>query len=326
MTVGSSEILTGAGLPEEEVAIWRRGERVEFGSFPASVRAVSEYLSRGEALVARLPGRPARSEAEAAAAAAIADDLNAARVAFLRGHAEELYSALTGDLTRAVRVDELVYGAAERFPGLVPTRAAVDAEELERQAGRQGGRSRSPRDLLVAHVLASPAAALHLVHAMLRPAARGARAPIESFRATGRGRPRPGAGRAARAGRPARAAQPTPAERRGRRHARPDRGGRGPDPARPRRSRSASCAAGWWTTRATPATHLRRGAEPHAPLPRAALVPVLPHARPRLREQALPRPQRRPSTGRTSPRTPPRSCGSRPWRPTRSAAPASCCT
>ncbi len=182
MTVAPPEILTGAGLPEEEVAIWRRAERVEFGSFPASVRAVSEYLTRGQALAARLPERPARSEAEAAAAAAIADALNAARVSFLRGHAEELYSALTGNLTRAVRVDDLLYDAAERFPGLVPSRAEVDAELERKLADKEG--VEIAQGLLVAHVLASRRCGLHLVHAMLRPTPEALER-LEDFRATG---------------------------------------------------------------------------------------------------------------------------------------------
>jgi len=182
MTAAPPEILTGAGLPEEEVAIWRRAERVEFGSFPASLRAVSEYLSLGEALVARLPERPARSEGEQAAAAAIADALNAARASFLRGHAEEVYSALTGNLTRAVRVEELLYDAAERFPGLVPTRATVDAELQRKLADKEG--VEIAQGLLVSHVLASRRCGLHLVHAMLRPTPEALER-LEDFRSSG---------------------------------------------------------------------------------------------------------------------------------------------
>jgi (3,5-dihydroxyphenyl)acetyl-CoA 1,2-dioxygenase len=182
MAVVSTDILTGIGLPEEDVAAWSRAERVEFGSFPASARALSEYLTRGEALVARLPEKPARSEAESAAVALIADALNDARVVFLRGHAEELYSALTGDLKRFVRADELVYDAAERFPGLVPTRAAVDAELERKLADKEG--VEIAQGLMLSHVLASQRCGLHLVHAMLRPTA-AALERIDDFRRTG---------------------------------------------------------------------------------------------------------------------------------------------
>ena len=67
MTVAPPEILTGAGLPEEEVATWRRGERVEFGSFPASVRAASEYLRAARRWPRACPSDRPEAEAEAAA-------------------------------------------------------------------------------------------------------------------------------------------------------------------------------------------------------------------------------------------------------------------
>ena len=38
-----------------------------------------------------------------------------------------IYAALTSQFQRPLRVAELVYEAAERFGGLVPTRAEIDA-------------------------------------------------------------------------------------------------------------------------------------------------------------------------------------------------------
>ena len=46
----------------------------------------------------------------------------------MRAHTDDVYAALTDDLRRAVRDEELVYAAAERFPGTVPSREAVAAE------------------------------------------------------------------------------------------------------------------------------------------------------------------------------------------------------
>ena len=90
-----------------------------------------------------------------------------ARERYLRENAEELYAALTDDYATALRLDELVYRAAERIPGLVPTRAEVDAE-AEHLQGEKGG-AEIAQGLLIAHVLASPRAGSHLVWAMLRP-------------------------------------------------------------------------------------------------------------------------------------------------------------
>ena len=92
-----------------------------------------------------------------------------ARERFLREHADELYAALTDDLATPLRLDELVYLAAERFPGLVPTRAEVEAERERLQSDKEG--AEIAQGLLLAHVLASPRAGAHLVWAMLRPTA-----------------------------------------------------------------------------------------------------------------------------------------------------------
>ena len=90
-----------------------------------------------------------------------------ARERFLRENAEELYTVLTDDYATALRLDELVYRAAERFPGLVPTRAEVEAEAEHLQGEKEG--AEIAQGLLIAHVLASPRAGSHLVWAMLRP-------------------------------------------------------------------------------------------------------------------------------------------------------------
>jgi (3,5-dihydroxyphenyl)acetyl-CoA 1,2-dioxygenase len=92
-----------------------------------------------------------------------------ARERFLREHAEELYAALTDDFVTPLRLDELVYLAAERFPGLVPKRAEVEAEREHLQGDKDG--AEIAQGLLIAHVLASPRAGAHLVWAMLRPTA-----------------------------------------------------------------------------------------------------------------------------------------------------------
>src|SRR3954453_9437221 len=43
--------------------------------------------------------------------------------ALFRRHATAIYDALTDNCSKALRVNEIVYGAAERFPDLLPTRA-----------------------------------------------------------------------------------------------------------------------------------------------------------------------------------------------------------
>jgi len=105
------------------------------------------------------------------------------REAFLRAHAEEVYAELTGGLSEAVRVEELVVRAADRYPGLVPSREDMAGERARRQAEKRGLEIEQGRFL--SHLLASERAGRHLVHAMLLPRP-DALARLGDFRATGR--------------------------------------------------------------------------------------------------------------------------------------------
>ena len=96
--------------------------------------------------------------------------------------AVDAYETITGGMTRFVRVEDLVYEAAERFPGLVPTRAEVSAD-AERKLGAKEGVELS-QGLFLSQVLASPRAGSHLVHAMLRPTPEALER-LDDFRSTG---------------------------------------------------------------------------------------------------------------------------------------------
>jgi thioesterase DpgC len=109
-------------------------------------------------------------------------DADAARIAFLRVHAEAVYAALTDDRSCALRDDELVWAAAERFPGLVPTREEVAAER-ERPLPEKAG-IEIAQGLFLSFVLASPRCGAHLVWSMLRPTTTALER-LDEFRATG---------------------------------------------------------------------------------------------------------------------------------------------
>ena len=94
-------------------------------------------------------------------------DTSSQRDDFLRREADAVYAELTDGLREAVRVEELVFRAAERFPGLVPTRDEIAAERELPQARKRG--AEIDQGVFLSHVLARPRAGLHLVHAMLRP-------------------------------------------------------------------------------------------------------------------------------------------------------------
>lgn len=94
-------------------------------------------------------------------------DTSSQRDDFLRREADAVYAELTDGLREAVRVEELVFRAAERFPGLVPSRDEIAAERELPQARKRG--AEIDQGVFLSHVLARPRAGLHLVHAMLRP-------------------------------------------------------------------------------------------------------------------------------------------------------------
>jgi len=121
----------------------------------------------GDALLRRLPAKVERSEEETAAAESLKETLRTTRIRFLRVYAEMVYCELTDDYRNFVRAEELVYRAADRYPGLTPTRAAVEAERACLQKDKDG--VEIDQGIFLSQILAHPRAGPHLIHAMLRP-------------------------------------------------------------------------------------------------------------------------------------------------------------
>lgn len=182
-------LLVAAGLAEVDVQGWAAAAPRGAGGdgatplpFHAAAERTSDYLRRGEALLARLPARPRRTEREAAAADAIKAAQQTVRAAFLRTHVRAAYDALTDGRRRPVRAEELVYAAAERFPGLTPSRAAVEAERQVAQKDKDG--AEIAQGLFLSFALAEPDRGRHLVQTMLRPM-QGSLDQLDAFRRRG---------------------------------------------------------------------------------------------------------------------------------------------
>jgi thioesterase DpgC len=175
-------MLEAAGLSPSEIAEWVTSAPGDGNGFDADACASSEFLLRGEELLARLPARRGRNDAEERAAAELKGVLDRGRSAFLRAHADDLYAALTDDLRKAVRDEDLVYAAAELVPGLVPTREAMAAERARALPEKEG--IEIAQGLFFSFVLASPRSGAHLVWSMLRPTEEALER-LESFRASG---------------------------------------------------------------------------------------------------------------------------------------------
>jgi thioesterase DpgC len=156
-----------AGLSHEAVAAWLACDGAATGDFRRDAESFSRQWRNGAALIARLPAKPARSEAQAVAAAAIVARDRAARENFLRAHVDALYRRLTGDLAKFVRVEVLVRDAATLVPGLVPGDRELSRENGLEQRDKDG--AEIDQGQFLSHVLAHPAAGMHLCHAMLLP-------------------------------------------------------------------------------------------------------------------------------------------------------------
>jgi thioesterase DpgC len=159
--------LLAAGLDGDAVAGWRAAVPAGAAGLAADRRRYADFWGRGDALVAALPPRPRRNPAEAAAVAALLSAGRAARERFLAAHARPIYDEITAGRTRFVRIEDLVFAAADAVPGLAPTPVAVAAEAARDQGDKDG--VEVDQGIFLAHVLADKACGEHLCHAMLLP-------------------------------------------------------------------------------------------------------------------------------------------------------------
>jgi thioesterase DpgC len=177
-----TDALHRAGLSSDDIEAWSVSSPSQVESMQAAAGALSGFLGRGTALAERLPPRAERSDAERVAGEALTATLSAARISFLKAHAAELYESLTDGYAKPIRLEALVYEAAEQVPGLVPTSAEMEPERARALVDKHG--LELAQGLLVEHVLALPRAGRHLVESMLAPTPE-ALAMLPEFRASG---------------------------------------------------------------------------------------------------------------------------------------------
>jgi len=115
----------------------------------------------------RLRGTLAEDGAELAGGGRDMLEQRLLREAFIRRHADEVYETLTNEYREEIRVEELVFAAADRFPGLLPSAQQIAAERELKQSAKAG--HELDQGIFLAHILARPRAGTHLCHVMLRP-------------------------------------------------------------------------------------------------------------------------------------------------------------
>jgi thioesterase DpgC len=162
-------VLRAGGLPEAAIDAWLAAAPETNGVLGEDARHYGVFWRICDELIAHLPGKPGRSAAQGAAAELIFREARAARERFLRSHVDAVYAGCTHDYARFVRVEDLVYVAADMLPGLAPTRAQVAAEAALLQRDKDG--REIDQGILLAHILGDERAGRHLCHAMLLPRA-----------------------------------------------------------------------------------------------------------------------------------------------------------
>lgn len=153
------------------------------GDLEADARRLARLVEAGERTLAELPSRSSRDSGQRQAAAKVHATARAAREAFLATHVSAVYDALTDRRHSTPRLPELIAAAAERFPGLVPTRAQLAEERRHLQADKEG--REIDQGVFCGAVLRDPGCGRHLIDAMLRPTDRSL-ALLDDFRATDR--------------------------------------------------------------------------------------------------------------------------------------------
>src|SRR5262245_24617010 len=104
MNVAASDALLAAGLGQSEVSEWNAAAQSTTADCAGDCDRYAAFWARSNDLLSRLPRKPERSVAEAAAAQTILAAARDHRERFLAAHADTVYDRLTQNCTRFVRI------------------------------------------------------------------------------------------------------------------------------------------------------------------------------------------------------------------------------
>jgi thioesterase DpgC len=162
----------------------RAAEQLDLPATPDPARLEADaaharrIFSQGWEMLERLPLRSARGADEKRLGETIVRAMADLCYRFCRAHRRAIYARLTGDFTCHVRVDDLVYRAAELWPGLVPTAAEI-ARESEQLLKDKDGRE-IQQGMFLAQMLSGRDTGTHMLVSMLQPTA-GALERLDEF-------------------------------------------------------------------------------------------------------------------------------------------------
>lgn len=165
--------LTAAGLGTAAADWLQRIEKHAFDEparaeqLAADADALRGLCDEGWSLLDRLPLRSKRSAPEKESGERIVRAMADLAWRFARSHREAIYRRLTDDFRLSLRIDDLLWRAAELWPGLVPTRAQVDEESRRAQIDKDG--REIAQGVLVSQLMSDRRIGTHMLMSMLRP-------------------------------------------------------------------------------------------------------------------------------------------------------------
>jgi len=133
----------------------------------ADAARVGSACRRGRELLQRLPAKSRRSREEKSAGHALVHLLAESAWRFFRAYRMPIYDTLTGGRSRALRIDQLAFEAADLLPDILPGRAELERESQSMQMDKDG--LEIHQGLFYGQMLSDQAIGLHLCTAMLRP-------------------------------------------------------------------------------------------------------------------------------------------------------------
>ena len=170
-------------ISENPLNEWLRSGLSLGGNPEEDARALAGYVASGAKFLELLGPKGTRSPEHEALASDIHGAGRALRRRFMDLHADWLYGELTHGFTIRRTLRELVFGAAERCPGLVPTPTQIAQERTLLQSDKEG--YEIDQALFFHALLLSQKIGRHIVESALRPTVRAVKL-LESFRNSSR--------------------------------------------------------------------------------------------------------------------------------------------
>jgi len=177
------QFLPAAQSLKRELSAWRDQAPSFNGAFTSDSHALSDFVRRGEQLLAQLPPKPQRDKDQLAQSQCLHDACRSSRSAFMRLHARAVYRSLATEPHGHRHLSELAFAAAELVPGLMPTPVQIARECEYRQADKE---QREIDQAIFFHALLDlPDIGTDIVRRLLQPSAK-ALGLLPQFRREGR--------------------------------------------------------------------------------------------------------------------------------------------